>query len=70
MRAGDEVSRMSIEINLLPWREKQRARRSRRFYLALVLMVGWVPEEGWVSRTSIKRSSAHSNSAMPMCATR
>ncbi|MGM0703045.1 MAG: PilN domain-containing protein [Pseudomonadota bacterium] len=31
---------MSIEINLLPWREKQRARRSRRFYLALVLMVG------------------------------
>ncbi|SDJ17497.1 PilN domain-containing protein [Billgrantia gudaonensis] len=31
---------MSIEINLLPWREKQRARRSRRFYLALVLMAG------------------------------
>ncbi|TFH88391.1 fimbrial assembly protein [Billgrantia azerbaijanica] len=29
---------MSIEINLLPWREALRARRSRRFYLALVLM--------------------------------
>ncbi|WP_163558064.1 PilN domain-containing protein [Halomonas sp. NO4] len=29
---------MSIEINLLPWREKQRTRRSRRFYLALALM--------------------------------
>ncbi|MCC5881316.1 MAG: PilN domain-containing protein [Halomonas sp.] len=26
---------MSIEINLLPWRESQRARRSRRFFLAL-----------------------------------
>lgn len=30
---------MSIEINLLPWREKLRARRRRRFYLALALMV-------------------------------
>ncbi|MCG6658378.1 fimbrial assembly protein [Halomonas campisalis] len=29
---------MSIEINLLPWREQQRARRSRRFQLAIVLM--------------------------------
>ncbi|KAA0012091.1 fimbrial assembly protein [Billgrantia pellis] len=29
---------MSIEINLLPWRERQRARRSRRFYLALAAM--------------------------------
>lgn len=29
---------MSIEINLLPWREQQRARRSRYFYLALILM--------------------------------
>ncbi|MCE8042700.1 fimbrial assembly protein [Halomonas daqingensis] len=29
---------MSIEINLLPWREQQRARRSRRFYLALAAM--------------------------------
>jgi len=29
---------MSIEINLLPWREELRERRSRRFYLALALM--------------------------------
>jgi type IV pilus assembly protein PilN len=29
---------MSIEINLLPWRERQRGRRSRRFYLALAVM--------------------------------
>jgi type IV pilus assembly protein PilN len=29
---------MSIEINLLPWRERQRARRSRYFYLALAVM--------------------------------
>lgn len=29
---------MSIEINLLPWRERQRARRSRYFNLALVIM--------------------------------
>ena len=29
---------MSIEINLLPWREQQRARRSRRFQLAVGLM--------------------------------
>ncbi|QOR37567.1 fimbrial assembly protein [Billgrantia diversa] len=29
---------MSIEINLLAWREQQRARRSRHFYLALVVM--------------------------------
>ncbi|MGR2738223.1 PilN domain-containing protein [Billgrantia sp. Q4P2] len=30
---------MSIEINLLSWREQQRARRSRYFYLALTIMV-------------------------------
>lgn len=29
---------MTIEINLLPWREEVRARRSKRFYLALALM--------------------------------
>ncbi|MDX5379334.1 MAG: PilN domain-containing protein [Halomonas sp.] len=29
---------MTIEINLLGWREQQRARRSRRFYLALAFM--------------------------------
>lgn len=29
---------MTIEINLLPWREARRARRSKRFYLALALM--------------------------------
>lgn len=29
---------MTIEINLLPWRERQRARRSRRFFLALAGM--------------------------------
>ncbi len=29
---------MTIEINLLPWREAQRQRRSKRFYLALALM--------------------------------
>lgn len=29
---------MSIEINLLPWRERQRARRSRYFFLALLVM--------------------------------
>ncbi|MCE8016703.1 fimbrial assembly protein [Halomonas sp. MCCC 1A17488] len=29
---------MTIEINLLAWREQQRARRSRRFYLALTVM--------------------------------
>ncbi|UYG04317.1 PilN domain-containing protein [Halomonas sp. LR3S48] len=29
---------MTIEINLLAWREQQRARRSRHFYLALVIM--------------------------------
>ncbi|MDR9439258.1 MAG: PilN domain-containing protein [Halomonas sp.] len=29
---------MTIEINLLPWREELRARRSKRFYLALALM--------------------------------
>lgn len=29
---------MTIEINLLPWRERQRARRSRHFYLALAGM--------------------------------
>ncbi len=29
---------MTIEINLLPWREEARARRSKRFYLALVLV--------------------------------
>jgi len=28
---------MTIEINLLPWREEQRARRSKRFYVALGL---------------------------------
>lgn len=28
---------MTIEINLLPWREEQRVRRSKRFYLALGL---------------------------------
>ncbi|MFO7649632.1 PilN domain-containing protein [Halomonas sp. 3H] len=28
---------MTIEINLLPWREELRARRSKRFYLALAL---------------------------------
>jgi len=28
---------MSIEINLLPWREEQRARRSKRFYITLGL---------------------------------
>ncbi|MGQ4878446.1 PilN domain-containing protein [Billgrantia sp. LNSP4103-1] len=28
---------MTIEINLLPWRERQRARRSRYFYLALAI---------------------------------
>ncbi|MDR5900733.1 PilN domain-containing protein [Halomonas icarae] len=26
---------MTIEINLLPWREEKRARRSKRFYVAL-----------------------------------
>lgn len=33
---------MSIEINLLPWREEQRERRSRRFLgiLALVALIG------------------------------
>ncbi|XKE44969.1 PilN domain-containing protein [Halomonas organivorans] len=33
---------MTIEINLLPWREEQRQRRSKRFYVALALsaMVG------------------------------
>lgn len=30
---------MTIEINLLPWREERRARRSKRFFLALALMV-------------------------------
>ncbi|MFQ3786585.1 PilN domain-containing protein [Halomonas sp. A29] len=30
---------MSIEINLLPWRERQRERRSRYFYMALMVMV-------------------------------
>lgn len=29
---------MTIEINLLPWREAMRARRSKRFYLSLTLM--------------------------------
>ncbi|QTF92320.1 PilN domain-containing protein [Halomonas sp. BM-2019] len=29
---------MTIEINLLPWREAQRARHSKRFYVALALM--------------------------------
>ncbi|MDR5867235.1 PilN domain-containing protein [Halomonas koreensis] len=29
---------MTIEINLLPWREEQRQRRSKRFYVALVLV--------------------------------
>ncbi|MBS9403158.1 PilN domain-containing protein [Halomonas sp. TRM85114] len=29
---------MTIDINLLPWREEQRGRRSRRFYLTLGLM--------------------------------
>ncbi|HSP56783.1 MAG TPA: PilN domain-containing protein [Halomonas sp.] len=29
---------MTIEINLLPWREEVRGRRSRRFYLTLGLM--------------------------------
>ncbi|WP_111412918.1 PilN domain-containing protein [Billgrantia lactosivorans] len=29
---------MTIEINLLAWREQRRARRSRRFYLALAVM--------------------------------
>lgn len=28
---------MTIEINLLPWREEQRERRSKRFYMALGL---------------------------------
>lgn len=30
---------MTIEINLLPWREEQRERRSKRFYMALGLVV-------------------------------
>ncbi|OLO12804.1 fimbrial assembly protein [Chromohalobacter japonicus] len=30
---------MSIEINLLPWREAHRQRRTRRFYMALVGVV-------------------------------
>lgn len=29
---------MTIEINLLPWRDEMRGRRSRRFYLTLALM--------------------------------
>jgi type IV pilus assembly protein PilN len=29
---------MTIEINLLPWREEVRARRSKRFYLMMALM--------------------------------
>ena len=29
---------MTIEINLLPWRERQRERRSRRFYVAMALV--------------------------------
>ncbi|WP_280546318.1 PilN domain-containing protein [Halomonas sp. 11-S5] len=29
---------MTIEINLLPWREEERARRSKRFFMALALM--------------------------------
>lgn len=29
---------MNVEINLLPWREKRRERRRRRFYLALASM--------------------------------
>lgn len=29
---------MTIDINLLPWREARRARRSKRFHLALALM--------------------------------
>lgn len=38
---------MSIEINLLPWREAYRQRRTRRFYMALAivavsaLLCGW-----------------------------
>lgn len=28
---------MTIEINLLPWRERVRERRSKRFYLALIV---------------------------------
>ncbi|QJQ95073.1 MULTISPECIES: PilN domain-containing protein [Halomonadaceae] len=30
---------MSIEINLLPWRERARERHNRRFFVALALMV-------------------------------
>ncbi|MCE9664183.1 PilN domain-containing protein [Halomonas sp. M5N1S17] len=35
---------MTIEINLLPWRERQRERRSRRFYVAMgmVAVLGMV----------------------------
>ncbi|MBB3230056.1 PilN domain-containing protein [Halomonas stenophila] len=29
---------MTIEINLLPWREEQRQTRSKRFYMALLLV--------------------------------
>ena len=31
---------MTIEINLLPWRERQRERRSRRFYFSMVMVAG------------------------------
>lgn len=48
---------MSIEINLLPWREAHRQRRTRRFYMALagvVVLRCCVP---WGCRVGIKRGS-------------
>ncbi|WP_236551363.1 PilN domain-containing protein [Billgrantia tianxiuensis] len=38
---------MTIEINLLPWRERQRIRRSRYFHLALVGAVLLGGAGGW-----------------------
>nr|WP_299244003.1 PilN domain-containing protein [uncultured Halomonas sp.] len=38
---------MSIEINLLPWREAQREARSRRFVLGIVLMALLGIGGGW-----------------------
>ncbi|OAZ91332.1 PilN domain-containing protein [Halomonas sp. G11] len=38
---------MSITINLLPWREEQRERRTRRFYSFMVLMLLIGVALGW-----------------------
>ncbi|MFD2435371.1 PilN domain-containing protein [Modicisalibacter luteus] len=57
---------MTIDINLLPWREAQRERRNRRFLIILVLaaLVGLAAPGDY--RCGTNRPSTRSDSATSM----